>query len=370
MRFLERDPEEMRMPETMLAALSSIRTVDEMVEAFRDEEHCRRLLETMVWPDGRICPACGYKRSIALAGRDTGKRRARPGLYQCSSGDCRFQFTVTTHTPLHSTKLPLRVWLKAMWLLLQSDKGLSSVRLAETLGVSQPTAWRMGHALRLMVARQNMLAGTVEIDHFHLGGRPRKRPDDPPPGRGRSGEYGENPGHGDGAAPNDVTPGTPAGGARAAVVTGLSLRAAERAAETQIEPHAHLMSDEAKAFMAIGESFAKHETVKHSSHEYVRDTVHVNSVEGFNSRVRRTIAGVFHHISPQHADLYFQKSDFAGPSASSPGAPFGKPGTVGKSCGLSGHGCRPRCNCRTFFGPQLDARCAEARMAASSSNQP
>jgi transposase-like protein len=312
MRFLERDLEEMRMPETMLAALSSIRTVDEMVEAFRNEEHCRRLLETMVWPDGRICPACGYKRSIALAGRDTGKRRARPGLYQCSNGDCRFQFTVTTHTPLHSTKLPLCVWLKAMWLLLQSDKGLSSVRLAEILGVSQPTAWRMGHALRLMVARENMLDGTVEIDHFHLGGSPRKRPDDPPPGRGRKGQANTEkaPVMAMVQRPTDVTPGTPAGDARAAVVTGLSLRAAERAMETQIEPHAHLMSDEAKAFIAIGESFAKHETVKHSSHEYVRDTVHVNSVEGFNSRVRRTIAGVFHHISPQHADLYFHEIGF------------------------------------------------------------
>lgn len=57
-----------------------------------------------------------------------------------------------------------------MWLMLQSDKGLSSVRLAEALGVSQPTAWRMGHALRLMAAREHMLDGTVEIDHFHLGG--------------------------------------------------------------------------------------------------------------------------------------------------------------------------------------------------------
>lgn len=54
--------------------------------------------------------------------------------------------------------------------------------------MSQPTAWRMGHALRLMVARENTLAGTVEIDHFHLGGRPRKNPDDPPPGRGRKGQ--------------------------------------------------------------------------------------------------------------------------------------------------------------------------------------
>jgi len=40
------------------------------------------------------------------------------------------------------------VWLKGMWVILQSDKGLSSLRLAEALGVSQPTAWRMGHALR------------------------------------------------------------------------------------------------------------------------------------------------------------------------------------------------------------------------------
>ncbi len=41
-----------------------------------------------------------------------------------------------------------------------------------------------------------------------------------------------------------------------------------------------------------------------------RDTVHVNSVEGFNSRARRTIAGVFHHIRPQHADLYFHEIGF------------------------------------------------------------
>jgi transposase-like protein len=167
--------------------LLGIRTVAEMIGAFRDEEECRRLLEAMVWPNGRVCPACGYKRSIALAGRDRGRYRARPGLYQCSNGACCFQFTATTRTPLHATKLPLSTWLKALWLILQSDKGLSSIRLAEALGVSQPTAWRIGHALRLMLARENPLGGTVEIDEFFLGGRPKKKPDEPPPGRGRKG---------------------------------------------------------------------------------------------------------------------------------------------------------------------------------------
>ena len=63
--------------------LARITTVPDMVRAFRNEDHCRRLLEAMVWPNGRICPACGYRRSIALMGRENGKR-ARPGLYQCS----------------------------------------------------------------------------------------------------------------------------------------------------------------------------------------------------------------------------------------------------------------------------------------------
>src|SRR5690349_23775533 len=65
-----------------IPGLAEIRTVADMTEAFRDEERCRRLLEAMVWPEGRICPGCGCRRSIALAGRELG-RRARPGLYQC-----------------------------------------------------------------------------------------------------------------------------------------------------------------------------------------------------------------------------------------------------------------------------------------------
>jgi hypothetical protein len=113
--------------------------------------------------------ACGFRHSIALAGRDIG-RQARVGLYQCSNGTCRFQFTVTTRTPLHSTKLPLRIWLTGLWLILQSDKGISSVRLAEAIGVNQPTAWRMGHALRLLVTGEQQLGGMVEIDEFYIGG--------------------------------------------------------------------------------------------------------------------------------------------------------------------------------------------------------
>jgi len=56
--------------------------------------------------------------------------------------------------------------------------------------LSQPTAWRMGHALRLMAARETPLGGTVEIDELYLGSKPKQQPDAPPSGRGRKASGG------------------------------------------------------------------------------------------------------------------------------------------------------------------------------------
>ena len=291
--------------------LLGIKTVTDMVAAFQDENRCRRLLEAMVWPKGRLCPACGYKSSTALAGRDVG-RRARPGLYQCSSRDCRFQFTVTTRTPLHATKLPMRIWLKGLWLILQSDKGVSSVRLAEAIGVSQPTAWRMGHALRLLVSSERQVGGTVEIDEFYIGGSPRNDADRPHLGRGRKGHprTTKTPVLSVVQRPLHLEEGAPAGTAGARVVRNLSESEAGQVLSETVDPSAHLMSDEWSAFVAVGQAFASHDTVRHSDREYARGPVHANSAEGFNDRVRRTIAGVFHHISTRHADLYFNEIGF------------------------------------------------------------
>ena len=299
------------MSNEVVETLRNISTLSDMVEAFRGEDHCRQLLEQMVWANGRACPACGYRISTALAGRDLG-RRARPGLYQCSNRVCRFQFTVTTRTPLHSTKLPLRVWLTALWFILQSDKGISSVRLAEAIGVSQPTAWRIGHALRLLLTPEDQLAGIVEIDDFYIGGSPRKNADSPHLGRGRKGQprTTKTPVLAVVQRPEQTQQAAPAGEARARVVADLSELEARRVLSEAVDLSAHLMSDEWKSFMSIGQAFAKHDTIRHSERQYARGSIHANSAEAFNDRVRRTITGVFHHISPRHADLYFNEIGF------------------------------------------------------------
>jgi ISXO2-like transposase domain len=97
---------------------------------------------------------------------------------------------------------------------------------------------------------------------------------------------------------------------RAAVVDDASVAETERILSDAVAPDIHLMSDEWSTFMALGSNFAAHDTVQHSEREYARGIVHVNSVEGFNAPVRRTVAGVFHHISPRHADLYLTEIGF------------------------------------------------------------
>jgi hypothetical protein len=108
--------------------------------------------------------------------------------------------------------------------------------------------------------------------------------------------------------PPDLSVGASAGETRAAVIEDLS--EADRVLTESVNPGAHLMSDEWKAFVSIGTAFAVHDTVHHKAREYARGPVHINSAEGFNDQVRRTVSGVFHHISPHLADLYFNEIGF------------------------------------------------------------
>ena len=94
------------------------------------------------------------------------------------------------------------------------------------------------------------------------------------------------------------------------MVNDLPESEARRALSDHVDTTAHLMSDEWKSFISIGEAFAAHDTVRLSEREYARGFVHANSAYAFNDRVGRTIAGVFHHISPRHADLYFNEVGF------------------------------------------------------------
>ena len=78
-----------------------------------------------------------------------------------------------------------------MVLVLTSSKGISSVVMARLLGVSQKTAWKMGHAIRELMADRGgeylPLSGEVEVDEAYIGGAPKSVGRAPAPrGRGTS----------------------------------------------------------------------------------------------------------------------------------------------------------------------------------------
>lgn len=147
--------------------------IDQLNTQFKNDTICRLFFEAARWPSGRICPHCFFNISYKIKVSGSYKDR-----YECKR--CKRHFTVTTKTALHSTKLPLRKWLLAMYLIVSSSKGISSVVLARLIGVTQPTAWRMGHAIRQMMdpkrSDAGMLQGVVELDEKFVGGTPQPKP--------------------------------------------------------------------------------------------------------------------------------------------------------------------------------------------------
>jgi transposase-like protein len=199
-----------------------------MSAAFADEDRCRDVLEALVWPKGAVCPFCSSRNCRRRGGKDYPK-----GRWRCGEGGCRASFTVTSRTPLHATKLPLSVWLKGLWLVLWSDKGVSSPRLAEFLGVTQATAWLLGHRLRLLMRRLNQpLDGTVEADLLQVGGKPRFDPAQPEARQGKQGHTTKRPVLTTVARPEGDRPGA----AAAAPVPGGAAEDLAPALEALVEP--------------------------------------------------------------------------------------------------------------------------------------
>lgn len=132
------------------------------LDRYGTEAQCREALAKARWPDGFHCPDCGHTGHCHLARRD---------VYQCNR--CKRQVSLTSGTLFADTKLPLRTWFLAIYLLTQHKNGLSALALHRQLGVSYNTAWLLKHKLmQAMVERDSgqALGGIVQMDDAYWGG--------------------------------------------------------------------------------------------------------------------------------------------------------------------------------------------------------
>ena len=149
------------------------KTVREFRAWFPDEAACRTYLEKVRWPQGPRCPRCPQAPVWKM----------EPPFYRCAG--CRHDFTVTAGTLLADTRLPLTLWLEAMWHVVHQKQGASALGVQRGLGGTYLTAWRWLPKLRRAMVRpgRDRLGGTIEVDEVYVGGeRPGTR------GRGAAGK--------------------------------------------------------------------------------------------------------------------------------------------------------------------------------------
>src|SRR5437016_3543296 len=137
-----------------------------LIESFGSDKKCRAYLTDLRWPHGVQCPRCKWKGVSVLADR---------GQYDCNI--CRYQFSVTSGTIFHDSHLPLWKWFLAIYLMIESKKGISACQVQRTLRITYKTAWFLCHriraAMREVIAER--LKGIVEIDETYIGGKVRGR---------------------------------------------------------------------------------------------------------------------------------------------------------------------------------------------------
>lgn len=271
---------------------------------FHDEAAAFEKLESIIWPEGPVCPHCGGKERIyTLKGVRTKPSKKNPkgierhGLKKC--GHCRKQFTARVGTVFESSHIPLHKWMQATHLLCSSKKGISSHQLHRVLEITYEAAWFMTHRLREAM-RSGSLApmggaggsGIVEADETFIGTKPgaKKR-------RG----YGHK---------NAVLALVERGGdVRSVHVSDVSAKTLVPIVNDNIAREARVMTDSAAAYVGRIDA-ASHEAVNHNADEYVRGDVHTNTVEGYFSIFKRGMKGVYQHCSEKHLHRYLAEFDF------------------------------------------------------------
>lgn len=256
-----------------------------LVELFPTDDACRQVLEAIRWPNGVACTRCG---SMQI------RRNYTRYIYDC--GSCGYQFSVISGTIFHDTHLPLKKWMVAIYLMVESRKGISANQMKRILDVSYKTAWYLCHRIRAAMneVSPKPLSGTVEADETWVGGK-RKNV-----GHG----YRGNKAIVAGVIQRD-------GEIRLKVINDTTRKTLHSFLKEHTAPETELIiTDEWPAYRGIADADTKHETVNHNLDEWVRGNIHTNTVENVWSLLKRSIVGSYHKVSAKHLERYLDELEW------------------------------------------------------------
>ncbi len=264
----------------------------DLIRNLPTHEDCRKFLEELRWQGQPICPHCHEQseRHYKLTSRGIFR-----GLYKCHK--CRKRFTVTVGTMFEGSKIPLNNWFYAIYVFISHKKGISSHQLAEDIKVTQKTAWfmleRIRHNMKGMIKVN--FGDETQIDETYVGGRNKGRVKN---NQGRS------------LKTKVPVMGLISNGmARTFVVPNTKGTILKPIVKLFVKKGTTIVTDGWGGYKGLSKDYT-HKVVDHGSGEYVRDSFHTNTIEGFWSQLKRGIFGIYHHISPKHLNNYCAEFEF------------------------------------------------------------
>jgi transposase-like protein len=232
----------------------------DLMAAFPDEQACINHLKAIRWGNDGFCPHCGSTRLYAFSDRKT---------WKCA--DCRQRFSIKVGTIFEDSKLPLRKWFIAIWIITNHPKVIASTTLAKDLKITQKTAWFVLHRLRHAARTGSFnkpLTGKVEVDETFVGGKSTNK-------------HGGKSGTGGGAS--DKTPVIGAverkGGIVARVIPAVNSEELNEFIYDVVSPDAEMLATDSYRGYSTLIGYDTHQTVNHKQGEFRRGDVHTNSIE-------------------------------------------------------------------------------------------
>lgn len=271
-------------------------------EHFCNELVCAQYLEQERWDGNPTCPHCGSEHHYRTKTRFTNPELKDYQDFFCKA--CRKKYTVLTGTIYESSKVSLKKWFMAMYLLETHKKGISSMQLARDIDVTQKTAWFMLHRIREMLQDKapEVLEGTVMADETFVGGKNRFRHKDKKVNYKVEREF------------KDKTPVLgfmrDDGFVRLIVIKDVKRDTIVPLVLEHVEPGSTLVTDDWRSYRLLDKDY-HHEVVKHGSGQYMNEFgFTTNKLEGFWTLVKRSIMGIYHYVSRRHLQRYCHEFAF------------------------------------------------------------